>query len=103
MLLYLSALGGTVDNPGGGVVFVADKLFISTRLGGALKISNINKCLGPLIIYLKNTPVLPLEIEWWPPYGIRQKTKLLGRKRMSKLKIINLLLIFIYKSSLVSE
>ena len=36
----------TIKYPGGGGgVFVAGKVFISTRLGGVLKISNVIKCL----------------------------------------------------------
>ena len=41
-------LGGTIQSPGGGGVFVADKLFISTRLGGALKLLNFITCLSCL-------------------------------------------------------
>ena len=39
--------GATIQSPGGeggAGIFVADKLFISTRLDGALKISNFNTC-----------------------------------------------------------
>ena len=57
-------------------------LFISTRLGGALKISNFITCLLYTTVLevnylfhvesarnLKNSsPPPPLEIEWWPPY-----------------------------------
>ena len=65
---------------GGGVV-VADKLFISTRLSGALKIPNINTCLyGTLLdvyhlfhaesaqnyLFQKNSNTPLLEDEWWP-------------------------------------
>ena len=37
--IYLRG-GGTIQSPGKGAVFVADKLFISTRLGGALIVFN---------------------------------------------------------------
>ena len=41
---YKSHKGANIKYPGGGGagVFVADKLFISTRRGGALKISNLS-------------------------------------------------------------
>ena len=73
--------GATIRFPGGGGggwtgVFVAGKLFISTGLGGALKISHFVTCLygtvlevnylfhaESVIIYFKNTPALP------PPPG----------------------------------
>ena len=43
---FQKSLGPTIQSPGGGGggVFVADKLFISTKLGGTLKISNFNIC-----------------------------------------------------------
>ena len=68
---------------GGAGVFVAGKLFISTGLGGALKISHIITCLYRTVFEvnylfhaesarnylfqkkLQRPP--PLEIEWWPP------------------------------------
>ena len=47
--------GGTIQYPGGGGagVFVAGKLFISTGLGGALKISHFITCLYRTVLELK--------------------------------------------------
>ena len=57
-----------------------DKLFLSTRLNGELNILYFITCLfstvvqlnylfheEPEIIYFRNTPALPLVIEWCPP------------------------------------
>ena len=51
----LSYKGGTIQYPGGGVagVFVADKLFISTGLSGALKISHFITCLYRTVLEVK--------------------------------------------------
>ena len=78
--------GTTIQSPGGGGgwagVFVTDKLFISTRLGGALKISNFIECQYRTLLdvnnlflaqaarnylFKKTPPPPPLEIEWLPP------------------------------------
>ena len=65
-------------------VFVSDKLFISTQLGGELKISNFITCLYRTVLevsylfhtdsarnylFRKKTPA-PLKIEWWPSEGL---------------------------------
>ena len=44
-----SGKGATIQSPGGGV-FVPDKLFISTRFSGMLKISNFTTCLYRTVI-----------------------------------------------------
>ena len=46
-LKFRKSLGAhhPITRGGGGVVFVADKFFISTKLGGSLKISNFIICL----------------------------------------------------------
>ena len=66
----------------GGGGFVAGKLFISTGLGGAVKISHCITCLYRAVLevdylfhaesarnylFQKKLQPLPLEIEWWPP------------------------------------
>ena len=45
-------LGGhhSISRGGGGGDFVADKLFISTRLGGALRILNFITCLYTTVL-----------------------------------------------------
>ena len=75
--------GATIQSPGGTGVFVPDKLFISTPLGGALKISNFITCLYRTALeinylFLSNclfkkniSPPPPLKIEWWPPNCVR--------------------------------
>ena len=71
------------NHQGGVGVFVADKLFISTKLCNALKIANFITCLYRTVlnvnylfhtgstrsyIFQKNSsPPPPLDIEWWPP------------------------------------
>ena len=74
--LFYTSKGAIIRFPGGGGgagVFVAGKLFISTGLGGALKISHFVTCLygtvlevnylfraeSAEIIYFKNTPAPP--------------------------------------------
>ena len=93
-------LGGhhSISRGGTGVI-VEGKLFISTGLGGALKISHFITCLyrkvgllevnylfhadrvrPKLIISKKLQPPPPhLGIEWWPPYGM-QAFKLFGSR-----------------------
>ena len=83
MLFKKSGKGATIQYTGGGAgVFVAWKLFISTGLDGALKISHFITCLYRTVIevnylfhaesariylFQKNPPPPPLEIKWWPP------------------------------------
>ena len=79
------SLGGhhSISSGGGAEVFVADKLFISTQLGGALKIllhvkniQNINylsQADSARIIFFKNRAYSsrpPLLIKWWSHYVI---------------------------------
>ena len=73
--------GAIIQSPGGGGGFLlADKLFLSTRLNGELNILYFITCLFSTvvqrnylfheeseIIYFRNTPAVPLVIEWCPP------------------------------------
>ena len=56
MWVAAAILRVTIQSPGGGgpIVFVADKLFISTRLGGALKIINFITCLYRTVLEINN-------------------------------------------------
>ena len=82
---FQNLLGGhhSKSRGGGAEVFVAGKFFISTGLGGALKISHfitrlyrtvleVNylfhaKSARNYLIQKNSTTPPPLEIEWWPP------------------------------------
>ena len=87
----------SISRGGGGAgVFVAGKLFISTGLGGTLKISHFITCLYRTVLevhflfhaesarnylFKKNSsPPPPLGIECWPPYKMRGRIQQLKSK-----------------------